>query len=961
MGSIAQTPVYTVATDRWNEDLGNHRAEIKVDENSDAVYLKIQWRRRDNDAQNKCLIITDVNGNEVKNIYRIDINREFGELVFQPASGAGIYYVYYMPYIGKKDVGYFDGDYLKPEHPPAADWVNRNELTASTFSANNLTHATLTKIESRTAFDSFYPMEVCATAAETKALIERNAESFILFPEDRKYPIRMTTDLPYRWIANKTSHQFTGKALRNEYYAFQIGVYAAKKDLEDITVSYNGSNKVTCFNTGGIDFEGKLFTKKVDVQKGHVQALWFGVDIDKSQKPGYYDFTVTITPKNNKPQTVHVRLTIENTTIENRGDNEPWRHSRLRWLNSALGIDDHTTAPYTALQVNGRSISSLLHQVKLNNIGLPDAIIANGNQVFNTPLRFIVETVKGVETIKPASFKYEKKAEGRVSWVAEASSANVSFLINGTMEFDGTISYDIKLKALNNVQIKDIRLELPMKKQFAQYFMGMGKSGGFCPDNYNWKWQGPQDSYWIGSVDAGIHCELRGASYTGPMLNLYHPAPPGSWYNANNGGFTIKSSENEVVATNYSGERKFNAGAQINFQFALLLTPVKKPDTKNQFVNRYYHDGNKPAPSPDDLTAGIKILNVHQGNAINPYINYPFIAVDSMRNFVNRWHKKGLKVKIYYTIRELTNQVPELWALRSLGNEILGGGTGGGYPWLREHLVDNYDVQWFNKINGYEECDAAIITSGQSRWYNYYVEGLRWAVKNMDIDGLYLDDVSFDRKMLSRMRKVMNNIKPGCLLDLHSNTGFSKGPANQYTEFFPFIDKLWFGESFNYNKMSPDNWMVEVSGIPFGLMGDMLHNGGNPWRGMIYGMTVRYPWFTEGVTCDPRDIWKVWDSFGIADAKMIGYWDKHAVVSTSNAKVLATAYTKTGKTLISIASWDDQPTTITLNIDWKAIGLSPYKTKLYAPAIKNFQDEKVFNLNEPIMVQPTKGYLLIVE
>ena len=105
--------------------------------------------------------------------------------------------------------------------------------------------------------------------------------------------------------------------------------------------------------------------------------------------------------------------------------------------------------------------------------------------------------------------------------------------------------------------------------------------------------------------------------------------------------------------------------------------------------------------------------------------------------------------------------------------------------------------------------------------------------------------------------------KPGCLIDLHSNTGLSKGPANQYAEFFPYVDKLWFGESFLYNEMSYENWLVEVSGIPFGLMGDMLHGGGNKWLGMVFGMTTRLPWTTEGVTCDPVAVWRIWDEFGI--------------------------------------------------------------------------------------------------
>ena len=39
--------------------------------------------------------------------------------------------------------------------------------------------------------------------------------------------------------------------------------------------------------------------------------------------------------------------------------------------------------------------------------------------------------------------------------------------------------------------------------------------------------------------------------------------------------------------------------------------------------------------------------------------------------------------------------------------------------------------------------------------------------------------------------------------------------------FFPFLDSLWFGESFHYNSPA-DTFLVEISGLPFGLFGDML-------------------------------------------------------------------------------------------------------------------------------------------
>ena len=37
---------------------------------------------------------------------------------------------------------------------------------------------------------------------------------------------------------------------------------------------------------------------------------------------------------NAESKTVQVSLNVSENVIANHGDNEPWRHSRLRWLNS---------------------------------------------------------------------------------------------------------------------------------------------------------------------------------------------------------------------------------------------------------------------------------------------------------------------------------------------------------------------------------------------------------------------------------------------------------------------------------------------------------------------------------------------------------------------------------------------------------------------------------------------------
>lgn len=961
-----KSSLYTITDTPWKEYLGNHRVLINVDHDAEGAYLDLEWRRHDRNPQDRKFIIVSEAGDTIANILRNEVNNERCRIVFGPVK-KGLHYFYYLPFENQEGHGFYSKNYIPKEKPANKKWVD--ELPEIT---KQLANATGKEIQARTPFDSFYPMEVIALEIEKEAYLGKNERDYQLFAEDRKFPVRMNDNIPSRWLKSKQPASFSGEASRNEYYAFQIALWANKRDIENVEFEFEslkaGDTRIlptafTCFNTDGVDPFGMAFKKQVDVPKGKVQSFWIGVDIPDGAEPGSFKGNVTVKTANSTTQNVILEIKITNELLVDRGDSQTWRHSRLRWLNSTAGIDNQPVAPYSPIERSEEGIYNLSgKKLAIGAKGMPGSIEAYGAEILNSPISFVVDSDIGIEQLSDAyDAELLENSPGVLSGSWKNSSENIEILGEGVLESDGWLKLNMKVKATRDISLKDIRLEIPFRREVATYMMGMGLPGQLTPKKHDAKWKGPQDSFWMGNVKGGLHCELRGADYTGPLLNLYRPAPPTSWHNNGKGGFRIRSDGPQTKAIVYSGARDLKAGDEVEFEFSLIITPVKKLDTKGQFTNRYYHNGEDPWPKQGEMDAKVKIINVHHANQYNPHINYPFVAVDEMKNFVDHWHNEGMKVKAYYTIRELTNYVTEIWALRSLGSEILGEGRGGGYPWLREHFIDNYYPQWYDKIDSVT-VDASILTStGDSRWFNYYVEGLKWLVENIDIDGLYLDDVSFDRHMLKRMRKVMDKVKPGCILDLHSNTGFSKGPAIQYTEFFPYLDKLWFGESFKYNEMPPENWLVEVSGIPFGHMGDMLHGGGNPWRGMVYGMTVRHPWITEGVTCDPRAIWNVWDNFGIADAKMLGYWEDDPVVTTSHPEVKATAYVKDGKMLVSIASWANDAVNVTLNIDFGDIGLDKSRVKITAPKIENFQEERNFQIEDRIPIEPAKGWLLIIE
>ena len=132
---------------------------------------------------------------------------------------------------------------------------------------------------------------------------------------------------------------------------------------------------------------------------------------------------------------------------------------------------------------------------------------------------------------------------------------------------------------------------------------------------------------------------------------------------------------------------------------------------------------------------------------------------------------------------------------------------------------------------------------------------------------------------MKRIRRVLESNRPDPRIDVHSANQFNPadGYINSiflYMEHMPYLDRLWFGEYFKYEK-SPEYWLTDVSGIPFGMMSEMLQDGGNPYRGMLYGMTAREP--MESV---PSQLWKVWDAFGIKDSRMMGYWVSYNPVKT---------------------------------------------------------------------------------
>ncbi len=979
------TVPYGVAN--WPHEMGNHRAVVEVKEKADAVYVHIPWRRKDLDVTDKGVIVVDLKtGNWIKNIALININREFGDIVFQPKTVPGEYAVYYYPLerIVGRQTGCADYKYLKLQPIASKIWIQKYGLTPNRYLEGNafasLPRGKVLRIEARREFDRFDPMEVIATAVEVKTILNYNRQDdFLLFPEDREHPIKMADDIPLRWIENGgPSDTFEATADRNEFFAFQIGVFAARSELKDLEVNLSdltgeggviSESQIDSINTGGIDALGQPFSKSITVEKGKVQALWFVVRVPKDLPAGKYSGEITIGPKDGKKKSVEVTLDVTDKVSADGGVGNPASFARLAWLNSPIGLEDTITPPYTPMSVEGRQINCMGKTVTLGQNGLPKSIKAGGNEVLATPIRFEIFAGGTQQYLKSDSLEIDGSRKSRVTWQAASGNSNVSLTLKARMEYDGYAFYSFTLKALRDIDITDTVLEIPYRKKIAVYMMGLDTGyGGYRKNDVKWKWQeSPNNKIWIGDVEAGLRCKLRGPKEIEHVWSEYRcevNGIPQSWSNNGAGGCdVIETKPDKVLVKAYTGPRKLQAGQEIEFNFSLLITPVKPRDPEHWISPKNWDYRMSMMAQGGQVVKGLGAISgvAFQGTPLNPWINYPFLTPDTMKGWIKDLQKYGLKARIYYKVGELSNHVVELWPLMSLGDEVIEPGASGGGEWLQEHMTVPYVPCWYCTPYGLEEpADAAIGTTGMSRWNNYYASGIDWLLKNYDIYGIYYDGIrGYSRQMIQRVRRVFDSAKPGCILDYHSGNNITRrsNAYNDTMEHLPYFDCTWIGEGFSY-EAGPDFYMVELSGIPFGVPNAMLQFGGNPWRGMIYGMAGRY---IENHSSASTSLWKFWDQVNIRDARMIGYWDKNCPVKSQDPTVLATVYQFKDKALIALASWNSNDVDTKLSINWKKLGLNPKDVIAYAPDIAGFQPAKVFDIIRPITVPGGRGWLILLE
>ena len=85
------------------------------------------------------------------------------------------------------------------------------------------------------------------------------------------------------------------------------------------------------------------------------------------------------------------------------------------------------------------------------------------------------------------------------------------------------------------------------------------------------------------------------------------------------------------MLTVYTGALTLGGGESVELPVRLLLTPVRGGELHADFATRYFHMQRYTTVAQAVAAAPEPWIILHQGNQLNPYINYPFLTVEPLR------------------------------------------------------------------------------------------------------------------------------------------------------------------------------------------------------------------------------------------------------------------------------------------------------------------------------------------
>ena len=687
-------------------------------------------------------------------------------------------------------------------------------------------------------------------------------------------------------------------------------------------------------------------------------------------------------------KTFNAAARIENTVTAEKS----FTLNKPEWIHTKEGYSQKVLSPWIPVKTNvqpgkvrvgiwGRTYDfgpePFLQQITTKDQEILDSPITLSGQINEKKIQWAGET----------NLKSATDTEATVQQTYQSNGATLH--ISAKTEYDGYTIYTCELKAMRDLDIRQLKLDIPLKSQFATLCYGdrvlPEKNSDLYTEWYSGAVKGPlsfqfSPNIWLGNEELGLTWQAESDQY---------------WHNADSQKAIeiLPQGKSTFFRANFVDTPiHLAAGQSLQYRFALLATPIK-PLKRDAWSWRIAID----EPQGADLTlpdrkaeGGKSILDFYRGVGIkNLYTNASDIwpwpmprhqqYTDALHRMITAAHRAGIRIYPYLIHQRFPVMVPEFdiyglnMANRPLKTYVESTNPPGS---LRPGpLALDY---------GANSQGCVFMCCSSMAMQDAYIYSLAQRLKIFGDDGVYLDGTvhigplceNHDhgdgylgedgkihgtyptfaiREFMKRIYTVVKEHDPDGIVDAHCSWGWN--PAG-----LAYADVQWNGEQFGPRfqmKGVPDGYIpsaltleqfrTEFTGRQLGIGAEMLtYRLGKPNLcaaiALLHDISPRL--YTNSFdnfsrASDPYyasvpKIWKMRDEFGMEQAQKYFYWNNQDYVTVGGQDCYATLFnnTKTGVLcLISNLSRDHQE--VTLHLDLNKLGLAGQQLKAFNPLTQN--------------------------
>ena len=641
------------------------------------------------------------------------------------------------------------------------------------------------------------------------------------------------------------------------------------------------------------------------------------------------------------------------------------------WRNNSLGKDQSVPAPWTPVTVSGNTVSVWGRSYHFNNIGLPVAMVSQGQDLFGgTPMTANVR-VNGQTLTFSASGGLQVDASRSdqvvVKGAATSNVSGVTLQVISTIEFDGFVRSRVTLAGNSGHTLNQFWLDTSLASAHASYALPqMGNPAAIPPQGLKRPLHGPWDfvnftpppqMYWVGGDDIGLFLSAEDDR---------------TWQSANRDEAQELIPQTGRTIWRYhvvDSDRSLATPQELDFCY--MATPVKP--VADWYAHRVagdasYDMGNTVTEPYQPYTGtgncvdngaalGIKQMSFHeQWTKTMGYPNVTNAADDASLSWLaDAFQDKGINLCLY-SHPVLSDAAPEFnrW----------------GSSWSARWPAQYGDFTRDPSFSGVDPQSVFFI-SPASEWPDFYIWNWQRLQQNYGVSGVYLDGTfgpAWDsnpnrsnaylvdgvcrptytiyaaREFMKRWYKTMKGNNPNFFFLAHASDAFTMPSAS-------FLDYGMGGEEFWQREGRELDWSLlraAYTGRQFGMRRDLYATGvfQEPYLvplAMVHGIGIFGRGAGSITSTYARSIWDAWDSFGVsaADCEWVPYWKGSSAVTSDHAEVKVSYYKRPGTIMLSAATNKRVRPTASVSIDLPALGIDPNhfsikrygKTRIYSAPV----------------------------